>query len=322
MKQKDYCASVHRAPSKGRISADEVFGGRSQQDATDYFRFIIDILDDELNSRRNLPLWNSSITDADKTALNKMDHFTGAWKASALLNRNEASLITREMRTEMCLIDQCNRCHTIQKQHVMREYWEIYLGREKAVRERDGALPPRGKLFDAIARTTGRPLPDALDGFDCEVCIAARREKKDRYATRTEMASKLPNYLIIAIHRGNSDEQFAEPQILDFPEHGFDMSPFVLPVPKPEPGGVPPERKGPFLYDIFAVVQHRGTMINNGHYVTFAKSLDQPKTFRGKPAAGQWHRFDDSRVTPADFNDTQNGGSVIFFFRRQGIKNN
>jgi ubiquitin C-terminal hydrolase len=57
-------------------------------------------------------------------------------------------------------------------------------------------------------------------------------------------------------------------------------------------------------YDLFAVIQHSGTM-ENGHYTSICQN------------SGNWYNFNDTQFNMIDINETQNSYSYILFYRRQ-----
>lgn len=83
---------------------------------------------------------------------------------------------------------------------------------------------------------------------------------------------------------------------------------------------LPPQQKGDFNYDTYAVIQHEGATINSGHYWSLAKSMDksQIRVNGAVQGAGLWHRYNDSIVSGCDFGATQTKQTVAIFMRRQG----
>lgn len=81
----------------------------------------------------------------------------------------------------------------------------------------------------------------------------------------------------------------------------LDVTQYVPPPLSPPPGKPskvePPETTPPFIYDLYGVVNHFGTL-SGGHYTSFVKDN----------YAGAWNGFDDSKAT------TVGEGQVVVSF--------
>ena len=106
--------------------------------------------------------------------------------------------------------------------------------------------------------------------------------------------------------------------VFTFPEYGLDLTPTFPPDNPPSTHPLPRQQTGPFLYDVYAVIQHGGKSIAHGHYWTLQKNFDKPRTVNGSPGAGAWHKYNDETVTPASFADTQTSNTSGIFLVRQG----
>ncbi|XP_069036803.1 ubiquitin carboxyl-terminal hydrolase 31 isoform X1 [Lepisosteus oculatus] len=129
----------------------------------------------------------------------------------------------------------------------------------------------------------------------------------------------LPDVLIIHLKRfrQEGDRRMKMQNMVKFPLMGLDMTPHVVkrsqsswslpshwsPWRRPYGLGRDPED---YLYDLYAVCNHHGTM-HGGHYTAYCKnSVD-----------GQWYCFDDSDVQPISEDEVCKQTAYILFYQRR-----
>ncbi|XP_033887061.2 ubiquitin carboxyl-terminal hydrolase 31-like isoform X2 [Acipenser ruthenus] len=129
----------------------------------------------------------------------------------------------------------------------------------------------------------------------------------------------LPDVLILHLKRfrQEGDRRMKMQNMVKFPLIGLDMTPHVVkrsqsswslpshwsPWRRPYGLGRDPED---YLYDLYAVCNHHGTM-HGGHYTAYCKnSVD-----------GQWYCFDDSDVQPISDDDLCKQTAYILFYQRR-----
>ncbi|XP_008588950.1 PREDICTED: ubiquitin carboxyl-terminal hydrolase 43 [Galeopterus variegatus] len=130
----------------------------------------------------------------------------------------------------------------------------------------------------------------------------------------------LPDILIIHLKRfcqvGERRNKLST--LVKFPLSGLDMAPHVAqrsPSPQPAPGPWPAWRQPAclptsyppdFLYDLYAVCNHHGSL-QGGHYTAYCRnSLD-----------GQWYSYDDSAVEPLREEEVNSRGAYILFYQKR-----
>ncbi|EHB04532.1 Ubiquitin carboxyl-terminal hydrolase 43 [Heterocephalus glaber] len=130
----------------------------------------------------------------------------------------------------------------------------------------------------------------------------------------------LPNILIIHLKRfcqvGERRNKLST--LIKFPLSGLDMAPHVAqrstsckPVPGPwpswkQPASLPTSYPVDFLYDLYAVCNHHGSL-QGGHYTAYCRnSLD-----------GQWYSYDDSTVEPIQEDEVNTRGAYILFYQKR-----
>ncbi|XP_063098066.1 ubiquitin carboxyl-terminal hydrolase 43 isoform X3 [Cavia porcellus] len=130
----------------------------------------------------------------------------------------------------------------------------------------------------------------------------------------------LPDILIIHLKRfcqvGERRNKLST--LIKFPLSGLDMAPHVaqrstsgkpLPGPWPswkQPASLPTTYPLDFLYDLYAVCNHHGSL-QGGHYTAYCRnSLD-----------GQWYSYDDSTVEPIREDEVNTRGAYILFYQKR-----
>ncbi|XP_048653891.1 ubiquitin carboxyl-terminal hydrolase 43 [Marmota marmota marmota] len=130
----------------------------------------------------------------------------------------------------------------------------------------------------------------------------------------------LPDILIIHLKRfcqvGERRNKLST--LVRFPLSGLNMAPHVAqrstsskPVPGPwpswkQPACLPTSYPLDFLYDLYAVCNHHGSL-QGGHYTAYCRnSLD-----------GQWYSYDDSMVEPLREDEVNTRGAYILFYQKR-----
>ena len=105
----------------------------------------------------------------------------------------------------------------------------------------------------------------------------------------------LPKIFIICLNRfiKNDENWEKNEKEVEFKIENMDMKDYMI---GPD--------KNNSQYDLFAVIQHHGT-IENGHYISIIKN------------SGQWYEFNDSRVNQTDINNEDKSHAYILFYRRK-----
>jgi ubiquitin carboxyl-terminal hydrolase 8 len=292
-----------------RIRERAYGGSQRQHDSLEFLHFIIDILMDELNPTRNLPEWKLE-SDIERRRLNQEP--SCLWAAHQFRDNymaNKTSILAQQTDIMEMSITKCNTCHTESRNY-----------QNNPIKFMTVKPSPRVQsLVDAISEETGPRTRELLD-FACETCNPPRGpgekvEIKEKSATTARYHAWLPDFLWISLNRyGNNLQKLNT--TFTFPETGIDLTATFAPDLGLASRPLPRQQVGPFLYDVYAVIQHGGGSIAHGHYWTLAKNFDKPQS--GGQGAGAWHRFNDSQVSTAKFEETQTSNTSGIFLRRQG----
>ncbi|CAE7229626.1 unnamed protein product [Rhizoctonia solani] len=142
-------------------------------------------------------------------------------------------------------------------------------------------------LSDCLDELTKVEKLGISDSWYCSRC------KQHRQATKQLQLWSLPTILVLQLKR------FAKRAKIDtlvtFPINGLDLS----------------DRAGgkEYIYDLFAIDEHRSNVMSSGHYTTRAKN----------PSDGAWYHFQDSMVTSTTPEAAINSGAYLLFYRRRGV---
>ena len=170
-------------------------------------------------------------------------------------------------------------------------------------------LEAKGKRqsLDSLLQSECELAP--LEAAQCDECKA--RDTRSRKI----LFSHLPDYLVFQLKKaqGGVLGRSVNNVQVDFPEV-LDMAKYTWLSTEDEfSERVLPEQKPPFLYDCYAVIQHRGSP-SSGHYWTLSRRVDKHNRW-----TSEWHEFSDSIVNPGKtFAHTQSINSVVMLYRRQG----
>ena len=175
---------------------------------------------------------------------------------------------------------------------------------------------------------TTTSLYDYLDKFMHKEYLIkedqARCEKCNSYQDCIKQLSikTIPNVVVIHLKRFDALMRSKITTFVHFPAHSLDLSRYATQVSEPnsvpgseqqqgipgsKPNNIPgSEHKEEDLYDLFAVVNHHGT-INSGHYTNFARS------------GNHWYKFDDATVTRVEEAEVCRSEAYLLFYIRRHL---
>ena len=105
----------------------------------------------------------------------------------------------------------------------------------------------------------------------------------------------LPKIFVVCFTRFSKDNDIwlKNKEEIDFKIKDMDMKEYMI--------GPDKEHS---KYDLFALVQHYGT-IENGHYISICNNSDR------------WYKYDDSCVNEININEKDTSNAYILFYKRQ-----
>lgn len=169
---------------------------------------------------------------------------------------------------------------------------------------------------------------ETLRGDEVWRCPHCRTERE---ATKRITISRAPEFLVVHLKRfsaGRSERARKIHTPVDFPLHGLDLEPFMLPAPDAAARDAaarkygsgereaPPAMSPPYRYDAYAVLRHLGGTMTSGHYIALVEDK----------ARACWREFNDDKVTdfrPEDLPSAkrlQNEQAYIVFYQRVRVE--
>ncbi|XP_013176656.1 PREDICTED: ubiquitin carboxyl-terminal hydrolase 2-like [Papilio xuthus] len=134
---------------------------------------------------------------------------------------------------------------------------------------------------------------EELDGDEKPTCSKCGVRRK---CLKWFTVQKFPQVLVLHLKRFSPTERFRGKLsvCVEFPLSGLDMSPFAA------------CRSAQPVYNLYAVSNHSGTTYS-GHYTAYCKH----------PYTGDWHEYNDSRVTPISPRNVVSPEAYVLFYELQ-----
>ncbi|XP_069598756.1 ubiquitin carboxyl-terminal hydrolase 2 isoform X1 [Ranitomeya imitator] len=225
------------------------------------------------------------ITVRPKPCTQDLDHLPDAEKGKQMwkryLEREDSRIVelfVGQLKSSLTCTE-CGYCST-----VFDPFWDLSLPiAKKSV--------PEVSLMDCIRLFTKE---DVLDGDEKPTCC---RCKARRRCTKKFTIQKFPKILVLHLKR------FSEGRIrssklstfVNFPLKDLDLREFSS------------ETSTHATYNLYAVSNHSGTTMG-GHYTAYCKS----------PNNGEWHTFNDSRVTAMSSSQVRSSDAYVLFYELSG----
>ncbi|KAL3421799.1 Ubiquitin carboxyl-terminal hydrolase 4 [Phlyctema vagabunda] len=292
---RDYVRRLHGI--RRQRPDNTLLGGNSQQDSMEFLNYILENLNDELNPKRNAPM-PPPYTAAEDAARSKQPLLHCAIQDWQRRLQYESSPINNYFQVTTTDSYTCSSCG----------YTSVNPDSTMAM-----ILPMenRGDTLGGLLTKTFQATP--ISGKNCDGC------KKQETAQKRTRLARLPPYLIVQLGRFTSDQYGSagkNQNRVDFPIEGLDLTPYSV-WNTSNPG----ERailegdsnmsglRGPFHYRLYAVLEHRGSTLESGHYLAHTRDEDLKNS--------TWHLFNDPTVTEARIldNSLQSRAYVLFYKR-------
>ncbi|KAK3303557.1 uncharacterized protein B0T15DRAFT_486930 [Chaetomium strumarium] len=308
----EYLYFIHSKGADGRKKAEsEIFGGPSQQDAQEFYSFIMDNIHDETNTHRDKkpPKEEKPYTpDNGSVIQNAVDYWREYSKASS-------SLVDKYFRGLEVFISRCHNRACRQEIRLFQpcDVWILNLAGMGHATDLDSLL---------ANHQTSEDFPDLV----CETCKQPGRTRKARFA-------RLPDRLVFCFNRfhgsgagGFSNRLMFSGKIhtkVRFPIRDLDLTRYCA---EPDPDmDMSDDRHfaGRMRYDCYAVTVHVGQGINGGHYFSYVQdetSKDPTDWFRCNDHIVDRVKIGSNR--PDDVTETMyqsgNTSAYMVFYRRRG----
>lgn len=282
-----------------------------QQDAKEFFDFVIDCLHEDLNinwERTPLrPLTFEEEMQRERMPVPKVSQIE--W--DRYCHREESyisSLFAGQHASRL-------RCTTCQRTSTTYEaFYSVSI-----------EIPESGtgNIYECLQSYCKEEMLSGDEVWKCPYC------KCERVATKQIIITRAPQILVVHFKRFSASKTQSARKIhtpVDFPLYGLRMDDFVIQNPAATasaaagPGAGAGAGAGvsssattaPFMYDAYAVLRHLGSSMSSGHYVSLVRDAQRQC----------WRKFDDERT--ADFHPRelrprdrlQNEQAYIVFYER------
>ncbi|GHJ88910.1 hypothetical protein NliqN6_5312 [Naganishia liquefaciens] len=258
------------------------FAGTDQHDSQEFLSFLLDGLHEDLNRIRTKPP-AVEMTPEREAALETLPPSVAAEKEWQIYKQRNDSLIVDLFQGQYRNRMECLTCHKTSTTYDAFMYLSLPVpqGKQKVVLQ---------ELIDSFVQTE---VMEKDDAWNCPRC------KVPRKATKSLSIARLPPVLLIHLKRFTTTNGVfwdkSETPVI-FPTRHLDLTRYIPPSPaqlegkNPSGPADPTSTTGPFLYDLFAISNHMGSL-SNGHYTAFVNS------------SKGWKYCDDSKITPASERD-------------------
>ena len=316
---------------------NQAFGGSARQhDAGEFLQYILEVLHDELNSKRNLPDYGAQLrTDL----LKRYPHLVGAPEktisdypdSEPTSHLNTQVAIHQEWRRQLSADDSeisnlfhgqgawITRCSMKDCGFALKRFRHFpVLQLNFPDKYISGELTTPLSLTELIRWQINLDPANAslVEGYKCQNC------KRENVCYQERAITYFPDYLIIEFQRfsGYDTEGKGSAKLtaqVKFTEK-IDLTSAFIPMGDPPQGGIKLDRGqvGPFHYDCYAVVMHHGDSLQYGHYTSITRSLDK----RGHTSS-IWHRFNDTFIDQTNFAECQKRNTTVTHVFLKRIQN-
>ncbi|XP_061683896.1 ubiquitin carboxyl-terminal hydrolase 2a isoform X2 [Syngnathoides biaculeatus] len=130
---------------------------------------------------------------------------------------------------------------------------------------------------------------DVLDGDEKPTCYKCKARRK---CTKKFTIQKFPKILVLHLKRFSEARRTSKlSTFVNFPLKELDLREFAS------------ENSINAVYNLYAVSNHSGTTMG-GHYTAYCRN----------PTSGEWHTFNDSRVTPMSSSQVRSSDGYVLFY--------
>lgn len=286
------------------------WGVDRQQDAKEFFDFIVDCLHEDLNvhwQRTPLnPLTPKQEIDRERLSIREASKIE--WER---YTHRESSYISERFAGQHASRLRCTTCHNTSTTYEAFYSISVEIPRVQGKRPWD--------IHDCLRSYCKEERLSGDEVWKCPHC------KCEREATKQITITRAPQFMVVHFKRfemrkGESAKKVHTP--IHFPLFGLNMDPYMVPASsnprKPSSHQViesfaDPAMTAPYFYDVYAVMRHIGSSGNGGHYVSLVRDAARGNV---------WRKFDDERVTDFDPNKLksdyklQNDQAYIVFYGR------
>jgi ubiquitin carboxyl-terminal hydrolase 22/27/51 len=276
--------------------------GKGQQDAQEWFTYIIDRLHEAVATNNNPGASEKTNSITNGSAMSSKDAQCVCFFHKVFYGRYNSQIT-------------CDTCHTVSSRE--DEFSSIPLDFKKQARKKKKAAAAENlkiaipTLYECL-KTYTTPEPLSPEQYNCNECNTRRSASKH---TRIR---KLPAILCVHVKRFGGKQLstgvFLQEKYegkLEFPLH-LDMGPYTTRAPPATNGanghGGKADKEKDYLYDLDCVVVHQGEKAQNGHYFAFCRQDNK------------WFRYDDEIVSATTTEDVLRQEAYLLFYSLRSLE--
>lgn len=280
-----------------------MFGGPNQQDAQEFYSFILANLHDETNMRRNVPPPSGGYKEYCSTDGTVVQNAMDAWNTYC---QYSDSIIDRYFRGLNATIIRCvnEDCMLERRTFPPLDTWFLPVA---GLKDQDP--------IDLVELLDEAHATETIDDSICDRCKKPGREHET-------LLARLPDRLSFSLGRFEHTTANKLNNKVRFPIRGLDLTGYMA---QPDPAGQATGDRhyaGRMLYDCYAVTVHIGSEISSGHYISYVQD-DQSKD------PSDWWKCDDEHVERVKIGSGARDGTeamyrngsasaYMVYYRRQG----
>lgn len=262
------------------------WGVDRQQDAKEFFDFLVGCLHEDLNvnwDRNPLrPLTFKEEMERERMPIQRVSKIE--WNRYSHREKSRLSDLFAGQHASRLRCTTCNNTSTT---------YEAFYSISVEIPRTSGKRP--WDVNDCLRSYCQEERLSGDEVWKCPHC------KCEREATKKITISRAPQFLVVhfkrfEVRKGESARKVHTP--IGFPLFGLNMEPYMVP---PFSKGsrdlygtddlADPATTPPYLYDAYAVMRHIGASGNGGHYISLVRDAGRGNI---------WRKFDDERVTDFD----------------------
>ncbi|KAF2155014.1 cysteine proteinase [Myriangium duriaei CBS 260.36] len=318
----DLFANLVRSIWNGQVSAirpstlrafcarlNREWGIDRQQDAKEFFDFLLDCLHEDLNKNwSRTPL--RALTEEQEIKRESMPKIIVSKTEWDRYTHREQSYLTSLFAGQHASRLKCTVCHFTSTTY--EAFYSISV-----------EIPRSGRstVQECLKSYCQEEMLSGDEVWKCPRC------KKQREATKQITITRAPQYLVVHFKRFAAGKHESTKKVrtpIDFPLSDLDLEPYMLPPPSPADRAAFADKdlsqeiatSPPYLYDAYAVMRHIGTTMGSGHYTCLARDR----------ARRCWRQYNDtlvSEVEPERLPERDrltNEMAYIVFFERKGVR--
>ena len=253
-----------------------------QQDAKEFFDFIVDCLHEDLNHNYNrTPL--RPLTEQEERTREAWPVQQAAHKEWIRYSHRESSYISDLFAGQHASRLRCTTCNSTSTTYEPFYSISIEIPRQS---------PKRG-MWDIHNCLRSYCHEEKLSGDEVWKCPHCKRERE---ATKQITVTRAPQFLVVHFKRFEMRKGDAKKvhTPINFPLYGLDLGDYMVRGDSSSRGTHENQTDvattAPYIYDCYAVMRHIGNTGNGGHYISFVRDA----------VRGCWRKFDDDRVSDFD----------------------